>query len=132
MDWGKTVGPAILDEIQKEPLLHFLLHSRSFNKALLDIPQYVLPEEKSRRTGIETHLLTWGGMPALLNVDEKFRWDWLKSYNLTFLEQDLTDLARINDLKLSEVLGDEWIGGCIIYRGDRIQELAQNIWAIPS
>lgn len=44
------------------------------------------------------HLLSWGGMPALLHLDEGDRRDWLRSYIDTYLQRDLGDLARVRDL----------------------------------
>lgn len=47
----------------------------------------------------EEHLLAFGAMPYLFhlnNHDEK--WLWLKEYCNTYLQRDLMDLARINDL----------------------------------
>lgn len=46
----------------------------------------------------EEHLLTWGGMPALLHYDSNRRAEWLKSYEMAYLERDLGDLARLADL----------------------------------
>lgn len=47
----------------------------------------------------EEHLLQWGGMPGLLPLDFERRQQWLKSYEATYLERDLGDLARLDDLK---------------------------------
>jgi hypothetical protein len=46
----------------------------------------------------EDYILKWGGMPALLNLSEEDRWLWLKNYEYTYLERDLSDLARLDDL----------------------------------
>jgi predicted AAA+ superfamily ATPase len=37
-------------------------------------------------------------MPALLPLSEEERWKWLRDYEYTYLERDLTDLARLDDL----------------------------------
>jgi predicted AAA+ superfamily ATPase len=37
-------------------------------------------------------------MPALLQLSESDRWKWLKDYGYTYLERDLADLARLDDL----------------------------------
>lgn len=47
----------------------------------------------------EQHLLEWGGMPGLLPLGVLRRSQWLKSYETTYLERDLGDLARLDDLK---------------------------------
>ncbi len=44
------------------------------------------------------YALKWGGMPALLTLSEPERRDWLRSYALTYLERDLSDLARLYDV----------------------------------
>jgi predicted AAA+ superfamily ATPase len=46
----------------------------------------------------EDHVLKWGGMPALLELSEEDRWQWLKNYGHTYLQRDLADLARLDDL----------------------------------
>lgn len=46
----------------------------------------------------EDYLIKWGGMPSLLHLEERKRSEWLKDYTHTYLERDLGDLARINDL----------------------------------
>jgi len=42
--------------------------------------------------------LAWGGMPGLLELTESQRREWMRSYTLTYLERDLSDLARLDDL----------------------------------
>jgi predicted AAA+ superfamily ATPase len=37
-------------------------------------------------------------MPALLPLTEEERWRWLKDYEYTYLERDLADLSRLDDL----------------------------------
>ena len=46
----------------------------------------------------QQHLLAWGGSPALLPLNEDDRWEWLRNYGYTYLERDLGDLARLDDL----------------------------------
>jgi len=45
--------------------------------------------------------LQWGGMPALTqnDFDEEDRRKWLEDYFSSYLQRDLTDLGRINDLE---------------------------------
>lgn len=49
-------------------------------------------------------MLRWGGMPELLSLDDEDRRIWLRSYQQTFLERDLADLARLNDLEAFRAL----------------------------
>ncbi|MBI4715193.1 MAG: ATP-binding protein [Nitrospirae bacterium] len=43
--------------------------------------------------------LSWGGMPAQLAIQSEEEWkEWLKNYVATYLQRDLRDLARIQDL----------------------------------
>lgn len=44
------------------------------------------------------HALMWGGMPGLLELTESQRREWMRSYILTYIERDLSDLARLDDL----------------------------------
>lgn len=60
----------------------------------------VLVGERSRRLRTaEEHLLRWGGMPGLLRLADADREQWLRSYEYTYLEKDLGDLARLDDLE---------------------------------
>lgn len=45
------------------------------------------------------HILEWGGMPALLQYPAEDRRQWLDSYQATYLERDLADLAQLRDLE---------------------------------
>ncbi|OGD21369.1 MAG: hypothetical protein A2W03_04810 [Candidatus Aminicenantes bacterium RBG_16_63_16] len=63
------------------------------------MPPALIGEKAAAALQSEKHLLGWGGMPALLAVDrEEDRWKWLKDYEYTYLERDLSDLARLDDL----------------------------------
>ncbi|MEW6220561.1 MAG: ATP-binding protein [Thermodesulfobacteriota bacterium] len=47
------------------------------------------------------HLLSWGGMPALAQLDDPgHRWIWLEEYCSTYLQRDVADLGRVADLDL--------------------------------
>jgi predicted AAA+ superfamily ATPase len=37
-----------------------------------------------------------------------------------------------NLVKLREAHKDQWLAGCLIYRGDQIKQISETIWAIPS
>jgi len=80
-----------------------LVHDLVAGSGLIDVrlrdeaPVVFGPEEDTRRDAVE-HLLAWGGMPALLSLTDADRRDWLRSYQQTFLERDLADLARLDDL----------------------------------
>jgi len=47
------------------------------------------------------YYLRFGGMPALLNPDwgDSDKYEWLYDYQRTFLERDLADLARVENLE---------------------------------
>jgi hypothetical protein len=161
--WGRHIGPAVIDEVQKEPSLlekvkyayddgsldfsvllgsaHILLMQRVRESLagrvflhelwpltiaelaagaspadppllvrLLDAgveapallaeqPRLLLGDEAARRIEAVRHVATWGGMPALLALDDRDRREWLRSYHETFLQRDLADLARLSDLE---------------------------------
>jgi len=45
------------------------------------------------------HVIAWGGMPALLELEEdEHRWIWLEEYCRTYLQRDVSDLGRVSDL----------------------------------
>jgi hypothetical protein len=161
--WGRDVGNAVIDEIQKEPELFdkikFAFDERDISFSALSgsaqvlllkkvketlagrvtifelfplmlceliysgeekIPQLLIDElirckqaslvfeskpavllgnkwDKSFQT--EEYLIRWGGMPALINIkDDVRKRSWLRDYLVTYLERDLGDLSRMNDL----------------------------------
>jgi len=163
-EWGKVVGKAIVDEVQKEPAIfdkvkyafdegnlrftvllgssQILLMKKvreslagrvfvhelwplmlgelavkgsgetatplfskciqsngSIGKVVAKEPSVLVGEGKHRLQSAEEHLLHWGGMPGLLPLSDSDRGKWLKSYEYTYLEKDLGDLARLDDLE---------------------------------
>ena len=49
---------------------------------------------------IENYLLRWGGMPPVFHIPKgEGKQNWLRDYSATYLERDVIDLARLNDLK---------------------------------
>lgn len=160
--WADTVGPAVLDEAQKEPTVfekvkaaydrgevdftvllgssQILMISRireslagrvyvyelwplllreltriesNDNHPLLDRlitesstadeifqfePTTLIGEEAFIQDKWLNYILTWGGMPGLLELSDQERREWMRSYTMTYLERDLSDLARLDDL----------------------------------
>jgi hypothetical protein len=80
------------------PLLDRLISTADLAKVLRDEPELLLDTADERRVDAEDYLLAWGGMPALLPLSSEDRWQWLKDYEYTYLERDLGDLARLDDL----------------------------------
>lgn len=83
-------GPRLIDR---------LFAAEAFAPVFRDMPAMLLVEEDSSYIKAEDYLLKWGGMPALLSLPESERWKWLKDYEYTYLERDLSDLARLDDLE---------------------------------
>lgn len=81
-----------------EPMLSEILKCNSLDRCLDEVPESLIAEEADRRRRAEEHLLRWGGMPELLSLSEEERWRWLRSYEYTYLERDLGDLAQLSDL----------------------------------
>lgn len=100
------IWPLTMREIYSEnglqdtqyPIVDELFSNRTFNDFLGSRPEVLLEEEDARNRKAEEYLLKWGGMPALLHLTDAERWKWLKDYIFTYLERDLGDLARLNDL----------------------------------
>jgi len=81
------------------PLLDRMLTAGDTADALLaPLPAALLDGTAGRDADAIEHLLTWGGMPALLGLSEEARTKWLQSYEVSYLERDLGDLARLTDL----------------------------------
>jgi predicted AAA+ superfamily ATPase len=83
----------------RPPLLARLLISDKPQDCMRAEPVVLLGEAVDRFKQAERHLWQWGGMPGLLPLSEQMRRQWLKSYEITYLERDLGDLARLDDLK---------------------------------
>lgn len=81
------------------PLIASLFSGQTLDTVLEALPKMLFATEEASRISAQNYLLQWGGMPALLNLPESEREKWLKDYELTYLERDLADLARINDLQ---------------------------------
>ncbi len=212
--WGRTIGPAILDEAQKEPslfekvkfaydgrdldfsallgssqilllkgvretlagraflyelwplmpsevrteatrtppypLLHALLTSKVSLGRILETRPEVLPgrEGTPRRESLDW-LGRWGGMPELLRLSEEDRRLWLRSYRQTFLERDLSDLARLSDLEpfrklqesamlrtggllsYSELARDAGVGTNTVRRYLKYLEISYQVFLLP-
>lgn len=80
------------------PLISKLLGRQALGKIMQDVKNVLMEEQDFRLRETEDYLLRWGGMPALLPLADDERWKWLKDYEYTYLERDLTDLARLSDL----------------------------------
>lgn len=81
------------------PLIDRLFTGGDLKKKFSSIPPVLLAPEDAPLRDAEQYLLQWGGMPALLPLSETERWKWLKDYEYTYLERDLSDLARLDDLE---------------------------------
>jgi predicted AAA+ superfamily ATPase len=100
------IWPLMMSEIHRgpgsvdgpPPLFDQLVSSGDFAQVLVNEPELLLGDAEDRCLGAENFLLTWGGMPALLPLSAEDRWQWLKDYEYTYLERDLGDLARLDDL----------------------------------
>jgi len=97
--------PLMMSELHRDwtpsspsPLIDFIFSDISCDTLFKDQPTILLAEEDASFRRAETHLLQWGGMPALLPLVDEERRKWLKDYGYTYLERDLTDLARLDDL----------------------------------
>jgi predicted AAA+ superfamily ATPase len=99
--WPLTMREIFIDIDHQEvrpPLVDGLFSNKNFDELLGNLPEVLLEETDLRHREAENYLLKWGGMPALLLLSEEERWKWLKDYVYTYLERDLSDLARLDDL----------------------------------
>ncbi len=95
------VGSAAGVETPVAPLLEQLLGPNGTADEIFSTrPNVLIGESADRSASAIEHLLAWGGMPALLPLGDEERLKWLSSYATTYLERDLGDLARLNDLTL--------------------------------
>ncbi|MBI5487442.1 MAG: ATP-binding protein [Deltaproteobacteria bacterium] len=99
--WPLTVAElAAQGSVPARPLLVRLLEApREFRELLRGEPSRLLGEAEATRLAAAGHIGEWGGMPALLGLRDDDRRRWLRSYHDTYLQRDLTDLARLRDLE---------------------------------
>lgn len=81
-----------------EPLLQKILSGGNLGATLSKIPEVLLDKQDAEYLEAENRILQWGGMPALLPLNDAEKWKWLKDYGYTYLERDVSDLARLDDL----------------------------------
>ncbi len=99
--WPLMMSEIFWDQDSKliePPLIDHIISNKDFSTILKNIPEILLDKEDQKYRDAENHLLQWGGMPALLPLTEGDRWKWLRDYEYTYLERDLSDLARLDDL----------------------------------
>lgn len=99
--WPLMMSEILMDSRPRDfqpPLLDQLFSEKSLGAIFENLPEVLLEEIDLRYREAENYLLKWGGMPALLPLSEDDRWKWLKDYIYTYLERDLGDLARLDDL----------------------------------
>jgi len=88
------------NEIEPEkPLLEEILQLQSIDVLLNSKKEILLDDEAAKRKEAEAYLLKWGGMPELLHLNDDDKFKWLQSYEYTYLERDLSDLAKLKDLE---------------------------------
>jgi predicted AAA+ superfamily ATPase len=80
------------------PLVDRLFSDDPIDRIFGSEASVLLEDQETRQREAQDYLLQWGGMPALLHLPESERWKWLRDYEYTYLERDLADLARLNDL----------------------------------
>jgi hypothetical protein len=99
--WPLTMREIFMDidpHDQKPPLVDRMFAETPFDEIFGNLPEVLLEETDFHLREAEKYLLKWGGMPALLPLSEEDRWKWLRDYVYTYLERDLGDLARLDDL----------------------------------
>jgi len=87
---GSRPGLPLFDRLIGDPA--------RFHGTLEAEPQRLIGDQAAAAGAALDHLGLWGGMPELLTLDDDDRREWLRSYQLTFLERDLADLTRVSDL----------------------------------
>lgn len=88
-DTGETV---------QKPIIYELLSGEPIYKILNNCQPILMENQDAEYRQAENYILKWGGMPALLDLNDDERWIWLKNYGYTYLERDLGDLARLDNL----------------------------------
>ena len=80
------------------PLIDRLFGDEELEDIFQATPGILIHNDAALGKEAEDYILKWGGMPALLPLSDNERWKWLKDYEYTYLERDLADLSRLDDL----------------------------------
>jgi len=99
--WPLTMAELLWDADAKNvtlPLVARIFSDKSLDSIFHDVPGSLPDKADSPIRDAENYMLRWGGMPALLPLSEEERWKWLRDYSYTYLERDVSDLARLSDL----------------------------------
>ena len=100
--WPLTAGEIFHGSAEEDmvpPLVDRLFSDDPIDRIFGSEASILLEDQETRQREAQDYLLQWGGMPALLHLSENERWKWLRDYEYTYLERDLSDLARLNDLE---------------------------------
>lgn len=92
------LAATVLGRPLASPVCARLAECAALDDVLAPLAPRLPPDHEHGLGTVQSHLLTWGGMPELLRLDDADRMDWLRSYETTYLERDLGDLARLSDL----------------------------------
>ncbi len=87
---GDALTPPLLDRLISE--------TGKADDLLANEPALLFGEEAHQQKSRLEHGLKWGMMPELPELSDPERTDWLRSYTNTYLERDLADLTRLDDL----------------------------------
>ncbi|HQK80053.1 MAG TPA: ATP-binding protein [Syntrophales bacterium] len=80
------------------PLVDALFSAAGCDEIFGNLPEVLLADDDAPRRRAQDDLLQWGGMPALISLTPEERRQWLRDYEYTYLERDVADLARLDDL----------------------------------
>ncbi len=101
--WIYELYPLMMSELaesQGYPLIDLIIKEQRLDEIMESRPSVLFEEEALKLKGIEDYLLKWGGMPALTRMEsDEERKKWLRDYHYTYLERDLSDLARLEYLE---------------------------------
>ena len=102
--WPLLMSEVVVDATASnvpDPLIGRLLSGdgHDIGKVLSALPSRLIDSDDGPYRDAEAYLLKWGGMPALLPLQDPERMKWLKDYEYTYLERDLGDLSRLDDLE---------------------------------
>ncbi len=87
------------EDVIPKPFILEMLKARDLVQVCETAKPSILGPAREHLHNTENYLCQWGGMPALIPLEETLRWQWLKSYDQTYLERDMEDMVRLHDLE---------------------------------
>ena len=100
--WIYELFPFLMSELNnnyEDTIFEKIIKNKKKIDDILEFEPKILFEKDNIYKNTENLILQYGSMPPIIHfTNDEERKEWLKDYTYTYLERDLSDLVRLNDL----------------------------------